>query len=263
MSYCIYVVSPQGYRHSATFHEIAQGLREGFAELGIVAPIVKRAIDVQGRAVVLGGNLLPTELAGNDIIFNLEQADSGWMTTRYLELLRQHEVWDYSANNIALLREQGIDAKHCQIGYAACLTRIAPAEEDIDVLFYGSMTPRREAIWKTITDTGLNCKHLFDVYGDERDHWIGRSKIILNMHAYDTSPFEIVRVSYLLANKRFVLSEAPMYIYEVPSAHAPQLPAECKFWVNNPTARAELAARAFHSFQSTRQSEYLRPLVTP
>ena len=38
-------------------------------------------------------------------------------------------------------------------------------------------------------------------------YWIARSKIVLNLHQYDAQVFEIVRVSYLLANRRAVVSE--------------------------------------------------------
>jgi hypothetical protein len=45
------------------------------------------------------------------------------------------------------------------------------------------------------------------VYGADRDAWIARSKIVLNLHYWDAKIFEIVRVSYLLANRRAVVSE--------------------------------------------------------
>ncbi|MHC4843687.1 MAG: hypothetical protein ACYTEE_07795, partial [Planctomycetota bacterium] len=54
---------------------------------------------------------------------------------------------------------------------------------------------------------GLKVEALFGVYGVERDHYISRAKIVLNIHFYETKVFEIVRVSYLLANKKFVISE--------------------------------------------------------
>jgi hypothetical protein len=50
-------------------------------------------------------------------------------------------------------------------------------------------------------------KHLFSVYGSERDAAIADAKIVLNMHFYEDSIHEIVRTSYLLANSKAVVSE--------------------------------------------------------
>lgn len=46
------------------------------------------------------------------------------------------------------------------------------------------------------------------VMGDERDQYIARAKVVLNMHRFqETKVFEIARVSYLLANRKAVVSE--------------------------------------------------------
>jgi hypothetical protein len=88
------------------------------------------------------------------------------------------------------------------------LTRIKPApEEDIDILLYGSLNERRLNILKQLHNIGLKVEALFGVYGKQRDHYISRSKIVLNIHYYEAKVFEIVRVYYLLANKKFVISE--------------------------------------------------------
>ena len=54
---------------------------------------------------------------------------------------------------------------------------------------------------------GINVKALFGVYGRERDKLIARSKIVLNMHHYSSQIFEIVRVFYLLTNRKAVVAE--------------------------------------------------------
>jgi hypothetical protein len=45
------------------------------------------------------------------------------------------------------------------------------------------------------------------VYGQARDALVARARIQLNVHYYEAKVFEVVRVSYLLANGRFVVSE--------------------------------------------------------
>ena len=44
-------------------------------------------------------------------------------------------------------------------------------------------------------------------YGEARDQFIARSKVVLNLHYYDSKVFEIVRVSYLLSNFKAVVAE--------------------------------------------------------
>ena len=83
--------------------------------------------------------------------------------------------------------------------------------QDIDVLFCGSMNERRMQIIQALKDSTLFDKPLviaqFVGYGAYRDKYIARSKIVLNMHYYTPGIFEIARVSYLLANKKCVVSE--------------------------------------------------------
>ena len=44
-------------------------------------------------------------------------------------------------------------------------------------------------------------------FGKERDALIARSRVVLNLHQYDTHIFEQVRVNYLLINGKVVVSE--------------------------------------------------------
>lgn len=278
MPYTIAVVSPPGYVHCRVFDEIALGLQGGFAELGMDVPIVSyTGQEIKGKPIVLGANVLPAfptlRLPPRSIVFNLEQvgADSDWMGAEYLTLLRTHEVWDYSHENIERLALHGVcNARYCGIGYAPGLRRIAPAEEDVDVLFYGSIFGRRVPILQTIEATGVRVQKLFGVYGAQRDAWIARSKIVLNVHAYTTQTFEIARVSYLWANQKCVLSETSTGI--PPSmlsamdpllADADELPWLCNMLLADAKSRRELAQDTFASFTHLRQSDYLQPLLTP
>ncbi len=68
------------------------------------------------------------------------------------------------------------------IGYVRELTRIAPAPEDIDVLFYGALSERRYAVLRDLHDRGLRVKWLSGALGASHDAWIAGSKIVLNIH---------------------------------------------------------------------------------
>jgi hypothetical protein len=75
------------------------------------------------------------------------------------------------------------------------------------VLFYGSLSERRKAAILALKDAGLKVAAAFNAYGAERDAYIARAKVVLNLHYWEGNPFEALRVSYLLNNRACVVSE--------------------------------------------------------
>ncbi len=210
--YSVLVVQPPGYAHSEAFSEVADSLVFALRALG--QDVLRGGQAIPGRRpIVLGSNLLsrhPVELPPDAILYNLEQveAGSGWMTPALVDLFRRHQVWDYSQANAARYPELGLaPPRVVPIGWVPELSRIEPAAEEIDVLFYGSMNERRRAILEALTARGLRVHVAFGVYGEARDRLVARSRIVLNIHFYEAKVFEIVRVSYLLANRCCVVSE--------------------------------------------------------
>ena len=273
--YCIWIVTPPGYAHAAAFHEIALGLQGGLRELGLQAPIVQDKRRIRGKAIVLGANLLPeipdVKPPGKAILFNLEQITPGseWLTTDYLKLLKRHAVWDYSRYNIEQLQQLGIrNITHCPIGFSNELQRIQHApDKDIDILFYGSVNARRLAILEALASTGLKVETLFGVYGEQRDALIARSKLVLNIHYYPAKIFEIVRISWLLANAVCVVSEdsptdSALEQVQDGIVQAPyeSLVETCQAVIK--TGRwAAAGQQGFERFSSHRQSAFLAPII--
>lgn len=212
-SFSIWIVSPSGYLHSRCFEEVALALHCAFKTLGYDAPIHTQPPQDSSQVLVLGTNLLTriTEpLPEQMILYNLEQIEktSGWITPAYIQLLKRHAVWDYSQHNMKTLKKLfGVQATHLALGYVPELTRIKPRPKDIDVLFIGSLSERRKKVLEALAATGRKVSAAYNSYGPERDALIARSKIIINIHYYEAQLFEVVRVSYLLANKACVVSE--------------------------------------------------------
>jgi len=268
--YSIWIVSPPNYPHSQCFDEIAIGFNAAFRALGLKADIVRDPSRLGDITIVLGTNLLPGITVPTDyrlILFNLEQItpQSPWLTAEYLSLLGRYPVWDYSERNISELARVGIQAKFCGIGYMPELGRIASAPEDIDVLFVGSLNERRIAVLKQIAAQGGKVEAKFNVYGSARDRLIARSKVILNLHFYESRVFEIVRVSYLLANQKCVVSEIGIdrsfkQQFEPGVTFAPydKLAETCMRLLQNPITRRGLAQSGFDRIVSLPQTEYLR-----
>jgi glycosyltransferase involved in cell wall biosynthesis len=274
--FAVAVVSPPDYEHSEAFREVAQALHFGLLALGQDSVLTER-LDLDDRStIVLGSNLLARyglEPPKNAILYNLEQVhydsdDSAWMTPALFDLFRRYPVWDYSQANIERLAALQVPRlTHVPIGYVPELTRIVPGPEDIDVLFYGSIDERREAVLDKLRAKGLRVKSLFGVYGASRDAWIARSKIVINMHVsyYKAQIFEIVRVSYLLANRRVVVSERgadPTEEHDLESgvafAEYDELVDRCVELIEDEQARRELGERGYQAFSARSQAAILR-----
>ena len=196
------------------FKEVAESIYYGLIELGFTAYFHESTIIVEAQNIVFGSHLIPdmTTIPDDSILFNLEQLslDSQWCNDLYLSYLKKYRVWDYSLKNIIWLKQNNINssAKIIPIGYSPKLFRIPKAEvQDIDVLFYGAINERRSRILDELRATGLNVVSLVGVYGNELAPYISRSKVILNLHFYEIKIFEVVRISYLLNNKKAVVSE--------------------------------------------------------
>ena len=84
-------------------------------------------------------------------------------------------------------------------------------EKDVDVLFYGYLTERRSKLLTQIANAGCNkwaTTITMGISGENLAKWIGRSKIILNIHAYDNNNRqEQVRMFYPVINGACVVSE--------------------------------------------------------
>lgn len=270
--YAVTVVSPPGYIHSAAFTEIAETIHYGLRSLGHESVITTDG-DLAGRQhIVFGSNLLPSyplPLANDAILYNLEQVDaaSNWLRPELMEIFRRHVLWDYSSRNAAAFDVLGVKvARIVPVGYVKELTRLQLASDpDIDVLFFGSMNSRRQKIIDEMRAAGLRVEVVFGVYGTQRDALITRAKLLLNVHFYEAKVLEIVRLSYLLANRCAVLSERgsdpmedAMIADGVAFADYHHLTQRARELIDDPAERKRLAQRGFELISARPMREYLR-----
>lgn len=274
MQVTVAAVSPPGYAHSGAFAEVAESIHHGLVLLGHESKIVTgHAFPNDRPAIVLGANLLPwcvnLAIPPGSVLYNLEQVQrgSGWFSDAALDVLRKYPVWDYSRRNIAALAKEGIKARLVPIGYVPELTRIPQLpekERDIDVLFVGSMNDRRKSVISRLEQRGLRVTHSFGVYGAHRDRIVSRAKIILNIHFYEAKVLEIVRVSYMMANRQFVLSEPGADTTEdaqvsggVVFAEYGRLVEECERWLAAPEERFKVAETGYRIMAARPSAIYL------
>ncbi len=140
-----------------------------------------------------------------------------------------------------------------EVGYVPELTRIVRrAMQTVDVFFYGSMNDRRRDLLMRLKDAGMEVRYGFGLYRADRDAKIADAKIVLNLHARDDAPFEVVRVSYLLANRKAVVSEASADIGSLADAVALATPENivdvCRDLLVDDAKRHALEQRGFEVF---------------
>jgi hypothetical protein len=268
------VVTPDSAQwfHVRAFDEVAEVIRAGLIALGIDC---ERSVGrlAEGRTnIVFGAHLLPpgTVLPDDAVVYNLEQIVDGamWVTPRYLELLRRHRVWDYSARNCSALEHLGVQRPvHVPIGHAPSLERIAPAREDIDVLFYGAYNARRLTLLARLEQRGWSVARSNGIYGEERDALVARARIVLNVHYYEQSRLEVPRCFYLMANGRFILSETSPDAAEtgldpgIAFATYEGMEDACARYLERPEERSRVAAAARDLLRARPQPALLAPAV--
>ena len=219
MHFHVVIIRPLGHVHASAFSEMAELVCAGLGALGYVVTFSENRWDAAAVNVLFGAH----HLIGADgrwkivppartILYHLEPLVDGspWAMSALATALAQFPVWDYSSVNAAYRREHHWPGTWytVPVGYMPEWTRMVPQDPpNIDVVFYGSVSPRRRKVINALLAAGVRVQVFFGVYGVERDAWIGRSRIVLNLHQTANYPFESVRVGYLLANRRCVLSE--------------------------------------------------------
>jgi hypothetical protein len=275
----ITVIKHRGYTHSECLREVAETLRFGLRTLGHEARILDNSVEQNAINVILGAHLLAADenhiLIPGSIIYNLEQLAPNFeilgaasLSQNYFALAKKFQIWDYNPHNIAVWNKFGCahPPRLVEIGYVPELRRIVSSpEQDIDVLFYGSLDDSRSSRLRQLRDTNMKVCVVSGVYGKERDDLIARSKIVLNLHRLETKLFEIVRVSYLLTNSKAVVSDVSpdMGGYnDAVAAFPPEAIVEsCLELVRNDEKRRALERRGFEFFSGRSAAAFLSKVI--
>ena len=276
MKYNICVVQPEGYVHARAFDEVAILISAGLRDLGHITEIHKNKLDSNARNIIIGCHLLDSQSSSimpeDTIILNTEQLSEeiGTWNKNILNWLAKYESWDYSTKNIENVKAAGLKSpKQLVLGYHDDLRKIHSTKKlDIDVLFYGSMNERRRDVLQHLAREGLTIKHLFGAYGEERDHWISRSKIVLNVHFFNSKIFEIVRCFYLMINQKAIISEVDeatnideVYRPGIRGVSYDQIVRECVKVCKDEDARFWLEEQSIKTISSLPQAKIMAKLV--
>lgn len=277
MKFNICVIQPVNYIHSEAFTELAELITYGLEDLGHTVLQTKNKTYSNSINIIIGCHLLNKSLISqvpkNSIIINTEQIyndDAKWNANIY-DWINSFTSWDYSDRNILKFNSLGMShVQHLKIGFHKKLVRIPKANnQDIDVLFYGSIGDRRRLVLDQIKKLGLNVNAVFGVYGEARDQLISRSKIVINIHHFNSKIFEIVRTFYLMTNSKAIVAEVDtqtsideMYKNGVYPAAYELLAYKCQYLLTNEKERIKLEEQSFETISKLNQSDFLQPLIS-
>jgi len=219
MQFHLVSIEPKNFLHAKAWYELAELVLHGLVRAGFDCTSDINRFSPKRTNIVFGTHYVTAEMKAllppDTIFFNTEQLTNlseDFCHQRYMQIRywaqQKFRFLDYSAENIDVLKAWGAsEATHMPLGYVPELERIELVDPEYDCLFYGGINKRRLNILKSIEDTGTNLQILNGVYGDERDDFIAKSKVVLNLHLYDSEILEVVRINYLLHNKICVLTK--------------------------------------------------------
>jgi hypothetical protein len=276
MHFSLVRISPPGVPTAHGFDDAILPLFYAFKSLGFAVEILCNRANPQSRNIVFGSCQAPRKtgrmLPRGSIIFNLEQLVDGslWMNRDYLAHLRDFAVWDYSPGNIARLNGLGIRGASCvPPGYVPEMTRIdRRGPQDVDVLFYGLINARRQAVITRLRAGGIRVLAARDLFGNRRDALLARSRLLLNIHYAVPAKLEMVRLGYAFANRIAVIAEERADT-ELPAnleracAFFPEeaLPEGARRLLDDDSLREKQEAAAFAAFSALPLAATLEKLV--
>ncbi len=195
------------------FIELAEMLKYSLLELGLDKVDIYDSADVKPIlyhiSIIIRAFRKYTSwaLPGYKILFQTEECwnDRKRGVYRYELLEGVHRILEMYDENCKLGNTQKVH--YCPVGYSPVWEHNLPkVDEDIDILFHGSITPRRKKFLDELSKK-YNVMATSDTFGDKRAELINRSKIVLNIKANDKWSFGPLHCLPAMANKKFMLAE--------------------------------------------------------
>lgn len=185
-----------------------------FDEIGIAHAISSSTANSNTTYITCMTHDLGVKLPAKYISYNFEQltTDKNWTESVFQRFRRALMVWDFSLENVHLLRQRGIVALHVPLGWEPSMetqSRFhASTNRPIDVMFVGAMNARRSALLEAIRSDKSLISSLGAAWGPDLLRLYGQAKVALNLHFYGGRQLlETHRIIPLVVNRVWVVSE--------------------------------------------------------
>jgi hypothetical protein len=290
MKFNVTLIDPPNYKYAHLLTDICRTIAYGLRDLGFECDLTVNSIDAGYTNIIVGTHLLTvadiTAIIDTGALYIPLQSESvyhdpksGIVSSSYqgqqfesiARPLMEHAVavWD-ALTEVKLLRRLSIrddKVKRFSMGYCQGLEDIVhrPLDrKDVDILFFGSITPHRAKIFATLQGLSVAAFQ----YGPSafRNDMIARAKINLSLHsASDLDYFPQPRTGYLLNNKAFVLAETsidhPAMRALVADVNADAFRERCAHFLSHTAELESQAEAAYEAYRHIRMADMLDAIL--
>lgn len=164
----------------------------------------------------------PREVLKRTIFICAEQPGTPFFESNVKLARRAGAVFDINRAAVREFARRGVGAEHLQLGWTQEWDYHAERERDIDVLFMGSLSDRRERALGSYGRTLSRYRAELVLSDNSRPNWapsesfraeeskwdlLGRAKILLNVHQGSEPYFEWLRIVQAMSSGAVVVSE--------------------------------------------------------
>lgn len=207
--------------NNLSFRELFFALEYEFNLHGFDVVLAKNKNAINNDRLWIGAwNHLVDNMPKHYIAYNLDPLHRKDLYFEYIRKLFVDAVcvWDYKYLNLEVLHNWGIEnVRLVPTAYSDYYcSQIYGNDESIDILFYGTETPRRNRIVRSLKNKGLkicwiNKKLRRFLLANELREFISKSKIVVSIAHNEPSILknsDTGRLIFLLANKAFMVAES-------------------------------------------------------
>jgi hypothetical protein len=164
----------------------------------------------------------PPEVLQRTIFICAEQPGSPFFDANLALAPRGGAVFDINRYAVQAFAREGIEAHHLQLGWTQGWDHLAERERDIDILFMGCISDRREQALARYARSFSHRRVQLVLSDNSRPNWspsqafhtdtakwelLGRAKVIINIHQDEFPYFEWLRIVQAMSNGAAVVSE--------------------------------------------------------
>lgn len=239
----------------SVFSETAKSLTAALQHHGFASEHLLNQIKPNQINIVLGANYITEPVIKANkrdiILFNFEQleSNSALVTPYYKNWLRTYTVMDYHSANVKHMIGIGADPDfYKEVPIPAHFEKnFTPVEKTHDICFVGAMNARREKILTKLKHNGFKLHCPVGVYGQNLVPTLLQSKLVLNIHYYETKLFPPLRALRPAALNIPFVSEDSVYSEKcnwsqsgIEFAVYDEIPALCDQVLSSPTLQQSI-----------------------
>jgi hypothetical protein len=203
-------------------------------------------------------------------VLSAEQPLTHWFEMACQRAASSKGVLDITEHTALEYRKRGVFTVHAPLGYASCfeagIDPHNPPDRTFDLLFLGSISPKRELFLSqnaalfnhyksNIVITRLEKPKFSHTKGffanHDRNRLLRSCKILVNVHANDNTYFEWLRVIMAIANGCLVISETSDYVEPLINGkhlvltELDDIAAQCEYYLEHESERLKIVNQAY------------------